>query len=180
MKIIAAIQLSNNGIGYDNDLLYRISDDIKYFRTTTMNNIVVMGYNTYKSFGNKPLSNRVNIVLTSKADNEITCNKPEVICDINDISLNKESLTFIHSKDDVLHLKKKFNSKIFIIGGESIYRLFLDDCDRLLLTIIHGNKEADTFFPDYHNSFRLSKCIPHDYKTETDDIHYSFNIFKRK
>jgi len=181
MNIIAAVQSEGNGIGINNDLLYRIPDDIKYFREMTLNKIVVMGYNTFKSLNCKPLSNRANIVLTSKITDEIICNNQDVLCDLKDISLGKESITFISNKTDIDILKKKLNSKIFIIGGASIYNLFINDCNRLYLTIIQGNKEFDTSFPDYAKTFKLSKHNEKVYEDFNENvIHYSFNIYKRK
>jgi dihydrofolate reductase len=131
MKAIVAVNL-NWGIGYDGDLLQFIPEDMKFFKEKTIGNVVVMGRETFDSFpGNKPLKDRVNIVLTRnksfKDDRLIICNSVE---------------------DTLKELKKYDNDKIFIIGGESIYKQFLPYCNELYVTKVQNKKKADTFFPN--------------------------------
>ena len=131
MKLIAAVD-SNWGIGRGNKLLVSIPEDMKFFRETTMGNVVVMGRKTLESFPNsKPLKNRVNIVLT------------------RDNTYSVEGAIIIHSKEQLKEELTKYNSDdIFVIGGESIYRLLLDDCQRAFVTYVDYSYDADTYFPN--------------------------------
>lgn len=116
VKLIVAIDLQGN-IGRNNDLLFHMKEDMKFFREQTMNNIVVMGYNTWLSLNEKKLPNRENIVLTD----EII---PNVITS-NDIF-------------KVINNYKNDDRDIYIIGGAYVYNecLRLDVVDEILITIV--------------------------------------------
>ena len=116
VKLIVAIDLQGN-IGRDNDLLFHMKEDMKFFREQTTNNIVVMGYNTWLSLNEKKLPNRENIVLTD----EII---PNVITS-NDIF-------------KVISNYKNDNRDIYIIGGAYVYNecLRLGVVDEILITIV--------------------------------------------
>ena len=128
MNIIVAAA-SNWGIGFQNDLLFRISHDLKRFRKITMGKTIVMGHNTFKSLPNqKPLPGRKNIVLSR--------NK----------SLKIPGAYVANSKEQVMEMVSA--DEVFIIGGEQIYKLFLDDCTRVYLTKVRADPPADCFFPN--------------------------------
>ena len=122
----------NWGIGYGNKLLVSIPSDMKFFRQTTTGKVVVMGRKTLESFPNgQPLKNRTNIVLTSNPDYKV---KDAVI---------------VHSKEELLKTLEQYDSEnIYIIGGESIYRMMLPYCDTVFVTKIDRAFQADTFFPN--------------------------------
>ena len=122
----------NWGIGLNNKLLVSIPADMKFFRQTTTGNVVVMGRKTLESFPNgQPLKNRTNIVLTENPDYRV---KDAVI---------------VHSKEELLKTLEQYDTEdIYIIGGESIYRMMLPYCDTVLVTKIDRAFQADTFFPD--------------------------------
>lgn len=127
MKMIAAVS-ENWGIGKENKLLFSIPQDMKFFRETTKDSVVIMGRKTLESFpGGKPLKNRVNIVLTGNKDYETEA----VVCT---------------SKEEVLEMVKEFDKNVFVIGGASIYKLFEDCCDTAYITKVHAEADADTFF----------------------------------
>ena len=113
-------------------MLVSIPDDMKFFRETTTGKVVVMGRKTLESFPNsKPLPNRVNIVLTKDAKYEAN------------------GTIIVHSKEELNEELKKYNSDdIYVIGGESIYRLMLDECDRAFVTYVDYSYDADTYFPN--------------------------------
>jgi len=94
-------------IGVDNNLPWKIKEEMKFFKEKTINNIVIMGSKTYNSL-NKPLENRLNFVITSKKidNNKVFCFNDIFVC---------------------LDFCKKYDKKIFVIGGESIYRFFLEN-----------------------------------------------------
>ncbi len=130
MKIIVAVS-ANWGIGKKNKLLFSVPADMKFFRETTKDSVVIMGRKTLESFpGKKPLKNRVNIVLTSHSDYTV---EDTLIC---------------HTVNDAIRLANKYNKNIFVIGGESVYREFLPYCKSALVTKIHAEAEADSFFPN--------------------------------
>ena len=131
MNLIVAVD-KNWAIGKDNKLLVSIPDDMKFFRETTTGKVVVMGRKTLESFPNsKPLPNRVNIVLTRDAKYEAN------------------GTIIVHSKEELDEELKKYNSDdIYVIGGESIYRLMLDECDRAFVTYVDYSYDADTYFPN--------------------------------
>ncbi|MGL4986815.1 MAG: dihydrofolate reductase [Treponemataceae bacterium] len=133
MKITAILSVDRNwGIGYRGQLLYRISADLKRFRALTTNNIVIMGSKTFLSLNQKPLPNRINIVLS----------RTETFQSVKD-------LYFCKNIDDVFAKAKNYPDKeLFIIGGQSIYEQFLPYCSDILLTKIHHETVADAYFPN--------------------------------
>lgn len=131
MKLIAAVD-KNWAIGYKNQLLVSIPSDMKQFRQKTTGHIVVMGRKTLESFpGGLPLKNRRNIVLTSNRDYQV---KDAVI---------------VHSEEELKEELKKYDTdEIFVIGGESIYRMLEPLCDEAFLTKIDHSYQADAHFPN--------------------------------
>ena len=152
INIIAAVG-KNLEIGKDNKLLWRIPNDQKYFKETTINKTVVMGRKTYESMG-KPLKNRKNIVLTRG-------------------KLNIDNVEIVNNYKEILNREEE----IFIIGGEQIYKKFLPYADNLYLTEINASKEADTYFPEFDKGLYEKEVL----KTEEyNDIEYSFVIYRKK
>ena len=131
MNLIAAVD-KNWAIGNKNKLLVSIPADMKFFRETTTGKVVVMGRKTLESFPNGlPLKNRTNIVLT------------------HDKSYNVKDAILVHSMEELREELKKYPSEdIYVIGGETIYRQLLDDCDVAHITKIEYEFEADVFFPN--------------------------------
>ena len=129
--ITAIVHADKNwGIGKNNDMMFSLPLDMKFFRQTTMGHTVVMGGNTLRSFPNqKPLKNRVNIVLTRGQ----VCD--ECVC--------------VHSYDDLKNeLKRRENDEIFIIGGGEVYRELLPYCHTALVTKVEADGGAEVFFPN--------------------------------
>lgn len=131
MKAILAAD-KNWGIGYNNHLLVSIPSDMKFFRQTTTGKVVVMGRKTLESFPNgMPLKNRTNIVLSGNQNYQV---KDAVV---------------VHSEDELMEELEKYDQDdIFVIGGESVYRMMLPHCDTVYVTKIDRAFQADTFFPD--------------------------------
>lgn len=131
MQAIVAAD-KNWGIGKKNRLLVSIPSDMKFFREKTTGKVVVMGRKTLESFPNgRPLKNRTNIVLTKNKDYAV---KDAVI---------------VHSEEELKEeLRKYKEEEIFVIGGESIYRMLLPLCSTVYVTRIEQEFEADTFFPN--------------------------------
>lgn len=131
MKAIAAVD-KNWAIGNKNRLLTSIPADMKFFREKTNGHVVVMGRKTLESFPNGlPLKNRTNIVLTANRSYQV---KDAVI---------------VHTQEELLEELKNYDSEnIYIIGGESIYRMMIPYCDTAYITKIDHAYEADTYFPN--------------------------------
>lgn len=131
MKAILAAD-KNWGIGYNNHLLVSLPSDMKFFRQTTTGKVVVMGRKTLESFPNgMPLKNRTNIVLSGNQNYQV---KDAVV---------------VHSEDELMEELEKYDTDdIFVIGGESVYRMMLPHCDTVYVTKIDRAFQADTFFPD--------------------------------
>lgn len=129
LSIIAAIAL-NGGIGKDNKLLFpNQKGDMLHFKELTMGNTIVMGRKTFESLGNKPLKGRRNIVLSSS------------LSTIEGVEIYKTKEELLHHLND--------GEEVFIIGGEQIYNLFINDVNVMYLTtIFEGGRGADTFFPE--------------------------------
>lgn len=161
IHIISAIQKSDRGIGYNNDLLYHISDDLKRFRALTTGNVVIMGRKTWESLPDafRPLPHRENIVVSSNPD------------------YDAPGASVITSLEEALEYARTFNKEIFIIGGSSLYASALPFADQLHLTIIDGNRTADVFFPPFEDIFRRE--IKRDQYTSPDGITYSIVILEK-
>lgn len=129
IALIAALD-EYNGIGKDNKLLCYLPADLKRFKQLTTGNCILMGRKTFESLPNGALPNRKNIVLTRNT------------------SYNPKGAEVIHTADEVFQFCKK-DEKIFVIGGEEIYKLFIKIADILHITRIHHQFEADAFFPEF-------------------------------
>ncbi|PLX10020.1 MAG: hypothetical protein C0594_05520 [Marinilabiliales bacterium] len=115
-------------IGKDNQLLWHISDDLKRFKRITSNHMVIMGRNTYLSLPKRPLPNRINVVITD--------NKEEKFEDCVTVYSIEEAIDAAHATDEN-----------FIIGGAMVYKQFMAHANKLYLTRVHQNFDADAFFP---------------------------------
>ena len=118
------------GIGKNNDMMFSLPKDMKFFRETTSGHTVVMGGNTLRSFPNgKPLKNRVNIVLS----------RGQV----------RDDCVIVRSYEDLKkELKTRKNEEIFIIGGGEVYRELLPYCNEALVTKVDAIGGATVFFPN--------------------------------
>ena len=157
INLIAAIG-KNNELGKDNDLIWRLKADMKFFRETTMGHPIVMGRKTFESLP-KVLPGRKNIVLSS---NEILNNEIELYKSIKEFLLNY----------------KDYDGEVYIIGGASIYKAFIDMASKLYLTEIEAEeKEADVYFPNF-NKEEYNKEIISD--LEENSIKFKHVLYKRK
>ena len=161
ISIIVAVA-KNNAIGKDNKLLCHLSEDLKRFKKLTSGFTVVMGKNTYYSLPNRPLPNRRSIVITDIKGEQIdTCDMAYSIEDaISKMDAGKEN---------------------FIIGGASIYRQFIPFADKLYITWIHHEFEADTFFPEVlQNDWEIVSKEDFNQTDEKNSYPYSYVIYNRK
>ena len=181
ISIIAAIS-ENRALGKNNKLLWHIPEDMKRFRKLTEGQVVIMGRKTYESLG-KPLPKRINIVIT-RHRNKFILSHPELVSGSEIRFRNKFGMTkgFVCSSlEEVFKLAKRLTTndklltakkEIFIIGGGQIYQQAIKYADKLYLTIVKGNFEADTFFPDYSE---FKKIV---FKKESGDENYRYTFLE--
>lgn len=137
MKIILIAALDQHlGIGYNNQLLKPIKEDLQRFKQLTQGFPIVMGRKTWDSLPKKPLPNRLNIILSSTL-------LPET----------QESIWIRSNLREVITELQPHVEKLFVIGGGQIYAEALPYADSLELTLIHEMFEADTFFPTFDTLF---------------------------
>ena len=145
-------------LGRDNDLVFHIKEDLKYFKKVTDNHMVVMGKKTFESLPGV-LKNRTNVVLTRSLD-----------------KISEDVLVF-NSIEKFLEEYKDYQDEIFIIGGASIYKQFLPIASTLYLTEVDEEVEADVYFPEFDKTLYEKEII--EEKIE-NDINYKFVIYRRK
>lgn len=141
LSLIAAID-ENRGLGKDNQLLFKIPEDLKRFKKITTGHPVIMGRKTFESIG-KILPNRTNIVLTRQ-----TWQPP---------GLPKGAgVEVVGAVDKAIEVAKESpgGEEVFVIGGGSVYQQTIDQADKLYLTVVKGAYPADTFFPEYQQQFK--------------------------
>lgn len=164
-KTIVAVD-KNWAIGKNNQLLFNLPSDMKFFKETTKNSIVIVGQKTLESFpGQKPLKNRVNIVITDdenyKKDGTIVVNSIE------------EAITVANAQSKML------NKDVFVIGGASIYRQMIDYCDTAYVTKVDKSvQNADTFFPNLDFSKEWEMCSCSD-TFEENNLKFYFTTYKK-
>ncbi len=157
MEIIFIAAMSENHvIGINGTLPWHLPNDLRRFKALTTGEHVLMGRKTFDSIG-KALPNRHNLVLTTNED----FSAPQV-----ETVLQREQL-----------LERDFN-RLFVIGGEEIYRLFWSDCHRIYLTLVHTTLAGDRFFPKLHG-FAMHASEKH-MRDERHAHDYSFIEYVRK
>lgn len=131
MNLIVAVD-ENWAIGNKNELLVSIPADHKFFRQETTGKVVVLGRKTLETFPQgMPLKNRTNIIMSTNKDYRV-----------------KDAIV-VHDLDELLSQIEKYDTKdVYVVGGESIYRLLLPHCDTAHVTKIDHAYEADAYFPD--------------------------------
>jgi dihydrofolate reductase len=150
---------TNNAIGRNNELLWHLPIDLKFFKNTTWALPVIMGRKTFESVGSKPLTGRTNIIVSRQEG----------------LTSNYENVWFAKSLDDAMELAKKLETKeITIAGGAQIYEQALPIANRIYLTRVHVNLEADAFFPEFSDD-EWNLTSSKDF--EANEKHaYSFSI----
>tara|TARA_B100000900_G_scaffold166850_2_gene141646 strand:+ start:3170 stop:3727 length:558 start_codon:yes stop_codon:yes gene_type:complete len=182
INIIVAM-CKNNGIGYKNNLPWRISSDLKKFRKLTIGNkknAIIMGKNTWLSINENILPKRDNLILSSTLKIDILNNENVA----KSFSNMEELKKYIFSKD---------YEEVWIIGGSQIYNLFLNEdhedsnlkINKIYVTYIDKDVECDTFFPKInYNKYRfisqsIHKVEPNMYDFKIFDQVYNRNIYDK-
>lgn len=127
MIVLIAAVSENNALGKNNDLIWHLPNDFKRFKELTTGHYIIMGRKTFESFP-KPLPNRTHVVITRQKNYQ------------------PEGCIVVNSLENAIAISPK-NETVYIIGGGEIYKQALLFSDKMEITKVHGDFEADTFFP---------------------------------
>lgn len=156
LAIIACVSC-DGGLGKGNDLLWRFPEDQKFFRDTTMGATVVMGGKTFESIG-RALPGRKNIVLSRD-------------------KIDAEGVEVFHNKVKLDKHLGTLPGKKFIIGGASLYGMYLPEVEEIFLTEVNAEKPADVFFPEFDRSLYDAEVLR---TGEADGIKYQIKKYTRR
>lgn len=157
MKITLVVAASdNNVIGKDNQLLWHLPKDMRFFKNTTWGLPILMGRKTFESLGNKVLPGRLNLILS------------------NQKNIKTNGATLVHSLQDAVNLAAQQDYKqLMVIGGGQIYELALPLAHTIMLTRVHTTIEGDAFFPALNEDWVKKESTFYN----SDEKHsYSFDI----
>ena len=160
LSIIAAVA-QNNAIGKDNDLLWHISADLKRFKQLTLEHTVLMGKSTYESLPVRPFPKRRNVVITRQQN------------------LKLEGCEMAYSIDEALALCNE-NEENFIVGGSSIYEQMLPLADKLYITWVYQDFDADCFFPEIDPEQFIQTNVSERMYDEKSELEFSYCEYERK
>jgi dihydrofolate reductase len=158
--VVAASE--NNAIGKDNQLLWHLPNDMRFFKNVTWGSVVIMGRKSFESLG-KALKGRINIVITRQKD------------------WAAENAIVAYDLQDALKKAEPANCKeIYIIGGGEIYKQSMSIVDKIYLTRVHATIEGDTYFPELDKS-KWELTSNEDFKKdEKHQYDYSFQLYTKK
>jgi len=164
VSLIVAVS-ENKVIGKDNDLVWNLPTDMKFFKDTTKNHFVIMGRRNFESIPSKfrPLPNRTNVIVSRQE------------------KLEAEGCIVVDSIEKAIELAKVAkDQEPFIIGGGQIYKYAIDNqlIDRVYLTRVHTEIEGDTFFEDLDDSWKMVHEKHHP-KDERHPFSFTFQTFER-
>lgn len=161
ISMIAALA-KNRAIGKRNALPWYLPADLKHFKEKTTGKTIVMGLNTFKSVGSKPLPNRKNVVLVDDKSYQAP-----------------EGVVVAHSIDEAVEITKN-DGEVMISGGAMVYQQFLPLAERIYLTFIDHDFEGDIFFPEF-NMEDWHEVSREDHEPDDKNHYkYSFVVLERR
>lgn len=160
LSIIVATDL-NNTIGLNNVMPWHLSQDLAYFKKTTLNKTVIIGRKTFEGMG-KPLPKRKTIIVTKDKNFEYS----------------HENVSIENDLIEILRRYENSEEEIFIIGGAKIYETAMDYTNKIYLTKIYKHFEGDTCFPKITKNFKktYSSLVFFDPKSK---LKYNYNIYEK-
>lgn len=166
MKLSLICALAQNGIiGRKNQLPWHLSEDLKYFKRTTMGKPIIMGRKTYESIG-RLLPGRTNIIVTRTRDYEV--DNARIVDSLADAIELAENISIIDGIDEA-----------FVIGGAELFKNAMPLVDRMHLTLVHAEVEGDTWFPEF-DAEEWEEVSRMDFEAgETNPYAYSICVFDR-
>lgn len=160
MLTMIAAAAENNALGKNNDLVWHLPDDFKRFKRLTSGHHIIMGRKTFESFP-KLLPNRTHVIITRQKDY-----KP------------KDTIV-VSSLEEAIKVSK-LDEQPFIIGGGEIYKMGMEEATKIELTRVHGEFDADTFFPEINEEqWELVKEQFHE-KDEKHDYAFTYLTYEKK
>ena len=161
ISLIVAMD-ERRGIGKEGKLPWRLSSDLKRFRELTMGHHMIVGRKTFESIG-KPLQGRQMIVITHNA------------------AFRADGCLVAASVQAGLAVaQERGETEVFVIGGAEIYAQTLDAADRLYLTQVHAEVDADTFFPELNYDLWTEKQSIYQPADEKNQYAFTFKLLERK
>jgi len=160
--ILIASADKNGGIGKNNTLLQRFEEDMRHFACHTTGHIIIVGRKTLESFPKgQPLPNRRHFVLSKNPDFSIA------------------GVEVVHNLSDLLKAIESIRDKIYVCGGESVYKELLPFCNRAIITEIDDTFEADAYLPDILNNPEWICMKPGEWALSKKGIHYRIQEYER-
>jgi dihydrofolate reductase len=153
ISIIVAVA-ENQVIGYNNQLLWRLKEDLQRFKGLTMGHHIIMGRKTYESVG-RPLPGRTNVIITRNKD------------------FKADGCLMVGSLDEAIKVANS-DSEVFIIGGGEIYNQSLPIADKIYLTRVHASFPGDTFFPELDLTEWVTESIAKGKPVNDNELGYTF------
>lgn len=158
-QIVAVAE--NKVIGKDNDLIWRLPADLRYFKETTSGHHILMGRKNYESIG-RPLPNRTSVIITRNKDYQA------------------EGCIVVNSIEEALKVAKaNGETEAFIIGGGEIYKSSLQQTDKIYYTEIHETFDGDTFYPELDKTTWKETAREKHLKDEKNPYDYSFVVYEK-
>ena len=163
MKISLVVAASDNhAIGKDNQLLWHLPKDMRFFKNTTWALPILMGRKTFESLGNKPLPGRLNLVITRQT------------------GVQYNGATVVGSLEEAMAIAKQNDYKeLMVIGGGEIYSMALPMAQTIYLTRVHTHIEGDTYFPELGTEWGKESSEP-QLADEKHAFNFDFEIWQRK
>lgn len=156
LSMIACVS-KDGGLGYQNQLLWVFPEDQRFFRETTMGHPIVMGGNTFASIG-RALPGRENIVLSRS-------------------EIGAEDVKWFSDKTELDQYLAALDDEKFIIGGASLYRMYVNEAEKIYLTEMEGERPADVFFPEFDKAQFERKILR---TGEVDGVKYQMVEYNRR
>ncbi len=160
MLTLIAATSTNNALGKDNQLVWHLPLDFKRFKSLTSEHYIIMGRKTFESFP-KPLPNRTHVIITRNKNYEAP-----------------EGCIVVSSLERAIEICPK-NEEVFIIGGGEIYKQSINIADKVELTRVHTEVEADTFFPEIDPEKWEVVFEEHHEKDEKHAFDYTFLTYQK-
>ncbi len=163
ISLVAAIS-ENNAIGKNNQLLWHLPNDLKFFKNTTWAMPVIMGRKTFESVNNQALNGRTNIIITRQPQN---IQAPQTVLVVPNLNEAIKTAAATDAKE------------AFIVGGGQIYEAALPMADKLIITRVHTQIAGDVFFPSFSETAWKQTYHLDFAADEKHAFSYSFQVWER-
>ncbi len=156
---------TNNAIGRNNQLLWHLPNDLTFFKNTTWGMPIIMGRKTFESIAKKPLPGRLNIIITQQKN-------------LNHLQNNIDTWVTHSLEEAIIQAEQTDCKEAFVIGGAQIYKAAMPIAQRIYLTRVHANFEADTFLPEIDVTMWKQISCKNYNADEKHAYPYSFEVWE--